>query len=79
MCVTTMPSQLMLIVMLIMIIMIVVIVIIMIIIGLRRRMAPLRGLSVTAGRSTHPRWRAVAGDKHDDQIIIMMMMIRSVS
>ena len=30
-------------------------------IGLRRRVAPLRRLSVPAGRPTHPRWRALAG------------------
>ena len=48
----------------IVIIIVIIIITIMIMTGLRRRMAPLRGLSVTAGRSTHPRWRAVAGD-HD--------------
>ena len=48
----------------IVIIIVIIIITIMIMTGLRRRMAPLRGLSVTTGRSTHPRWRAVAGD-HD--------------
>ena len=52
------------IIMIIIVIIIVIIIIIIIMTGLRRRMAPLRGLSVTTGRSTHPRWRAVAGD-HD--------------